>query len=694
MKRYCWTICIGLLLYACTSAQLIDRTVDNAFVITRMVAKYHVQPRDIDRNFSADLFNSLINILDDGKIYFDSEDINRLSSWKYGLDEQLLKRKGEFLKALVLIYRERIDQTDSLIERICKNAFNFNLNETYTVKEDSSFSTTLSDRRTKLYKLLKRAALEELLPYYESKAGKTISNNRADSLEKMARMKALHGFKREIQKILQYPGGTEGFVCNAYCTAVATCFDPHTEFFSLQEEENFNGQLGDKPLQFGFSLVEGKDGVEIAKLKPGSPAYKCGQINVGDRILTLQWETEEPVDVSDASPEEINAILSSENQIKLNITVKKSDGTTRKIILQKEKAVLDDDLSKVKSFLLKGNKTIGFISLPAFYSEWESGKPDGNGCADDVGKEIIKLKKEGIDALILDLRYNGGGSVTEAVALAGIFIDAGPVALVKDRDQKVYTLKDVNRGTIYDGPLLIMVNGFSASASEMFAAALQDYNRALIVGSPTYGKATAQIVLPLDTLANPEENYRGGQKDAFLKITISKLFRINGSTAQEKGVIPDIQIHDLSEAEPEREKNAPFIIHGSSIEPNKYYQPYHPLAVGEVRAYANTFIDTNSYFVSLKEYINAIASAKGGKDYSLQLKNQLETSQQGEGGEAVTGDSGSLLAPYQVQWHAFENERMKTDENLRFDNNLWKEVLLRDPAIVLSYLIASRMVKN
>ena len=679
-------------------AQDLEKTADNAFIVTRMVDKFHVQPRTIDRRFSADLFGSLINTLDEEKIYFTREDVIHLENWKYGLDQQLLGKKTDFLKTLVSLYSQRVLGADSLIEAICKTPFNFNLPETYSFREDSSYATDMANRKIKLYKLLKRDVLETLIPYYAARAGKTIAPSRADSLEKSARIKVSRSYRRDIQKMREYPGGIAGFVGNAYCSSVAGCFDPHTEFFSGEEEENFKGALGDKPMQFGFSLTDGKDGVEIARLKPGSPAYKCGQMSVGDRVLTLQWESQDEVDVSDASKEEVNEILSAGNQGRLNITIRKSDGTTRKIILQKEKAVLDDDLGRVKSFLLKGSKTIGFISLPAFYSDWENGRPDGSGCADDVGSEIIKLKKEGIDGLILDLRYNGGGSVTEAIALAGIFIDAGPVAMAKDKDQKIYTLKDMNRGTIYDGPLLIMVNGLSASASEMFAAALQDYHRAVIVGSPTYGKATAQVVLPLDTTVDENNIRASARKDAFIKVTISELFRINGSTAQENGVIPDILLHDPSEAEPEREKTSAFVIHASAIDPNKYYQPYPPLPIADLRNFANSFTDTNRYFKIISGYIQDLGKSRVPKDYSLLFKNQLaEAGQEGAGAgeEDVPGPAGGgFTAPYQVQWHSFENERMKTDENLRFDNNLWKELLLKDPEIVLCYLVATRMCKT
>src|SRR6185295_15214954 len=201
--------------------------------------------------------------------------------------------------------------------------------------------------------------------------------------------------------------------------------------------------------------------------------------------------------------------------------IKKADGSERSVSLWKEKREEDDDDNKVKSFLLKGSKTIGFLSLPAFYEDWENEKGI-NGCANDVAKEILKLKKESIEGLILDLRYNGGGSMQEAVELAGIFVDAGPVGQYKTREAKVYTLKDVNRGTIYDGPLMVLVNGYSASASEMVAGTLQDYNRAVIVGSPTYGKATAQVVLPMDTTINPGDDNKNKKAASDLKVTVSQ----------------------------------------------------------------------------------------------------------------------------------------------------------------------------
>ena len=206
----------------------------------------------------------------------------------------------------------------------------------YTVAEDTSFSPDETQRKIKIYKLVKRNILETSVDIYDEDSAK--ENIKIDNLEPSARKKVCHAFKRDIQRIRQTNGGLPGFVCNAWCESVASCYDPHTEFFSPGKKEEFQGELGDKQLQFGFSLGEGKDATEITRLKPGSPAYKSGLIHEGDQILALQWEGNEEVDVSDGSTEEVNAFISGDHGKSLTLTLKKSDGTTRKVTLQREKS--------------------------------------------------------------------------------------------------------------------------------------------------------------------------------------------------------------------------------------------------------------------------------------------------------------------------------------------------------------------
>lgn len=548
-----------------SSAQLTRPTVDMAFTITRMAEIYHVQPRPVDKVFSKDLFSQMIHALDADKIYFCQEDIQKLETWQYRLDNQLLNKKEDFINLLVLLYTKKINQTDSIIERFSKTHFDLGKYESYKVSEDSIFSSTDAMREIKLYKLVKRNLLETIVDVYDEDSTK--KNIKPDSLEARARKKVCHTFQRDIQRIRQTIGGLPGFVSNAWCESVASCYDPHTEFFSPEKKEEFQGELGDKQLQFGFSVGQGKDATEITRLKPGSPAYESGMIHVGDRIMALQWEGNEEVDVSDGSADEVNAFISGDHGKTLTLTLKKSDGPTRKVTLHKGKSTLNNENSKVRSFILKGDHRIGVISLPAFYTDWNGQEGGNNGCADNVAREIIKLKKENIEGLILDLRFNGGGSMMEAIALAGIFIEGGPVGMTSDKEGKIYTMKDMNRGTPYHGPLVLLVNGYTASASEMLAGTLQDYHRALIVGSPSFGKATAQVVLPLDTVFDEKHMERMKTADYYLKITTDRLFRVNGTSAQQLGIIPDIYLPDLAEIQSEREKTLPFSLTNMSIDP-------------------------------------------------------------------------------------------------------------------------------
>ncbi len=514
----------------------------------------------------------------------------------------------------------------------------------------------------------------------------------SDSLEPGARRKVCHAFKRDIQRTRQTKGGLAGFICNAWCESVASCYDPHTEFFSPNKKEEFQGELGDKQLQFGFSLGEGKDAVEITRLKPGSPAYKSGLMHEGDEILALQWEGDAEVDVSDGSVDEVNAFIAGDHGKSLTLTLKKSDGSTLKVTLEREKSLLSDDNSKVRSFILKGDHRIGFISLPAFYTDWNGEEGGSNGCADDVAKEIIKLKKENIEGLILDLRYNGGGSMLEAIALAGIFIDSGPVGMTRDKEGKIYTMKDVNRGSVYEGPLILLINGFTASASEMLAGTLQDYHRALIVGSPSFGKATAQIVLPLDTLFDDKHMDRMKTADNFIKITIERLFRVDGTSAQQTGVIPDIFLEDFSETQSEREKSLPFSLVNISIDANKYYHPYPALPVDPLKSFSKAFTDTSRSFISFNKYLNTLIQAQIPRDQVLIFSEMMETRRQIDGSLAEGENSvTNTKPPYVIEWNQFEKARMQADEDLRNNNIMYTKVLNRDTGILLGYEIASRM---
>lgn len=675
-------------------AQDFSQPARDALMITRMAANFHVHPRPLDDTFSVDVFNQLISILDENKIYFTQSDLKNLEKYKTQLDDEIKLSKTDFLKIATNIFTKRLRESDSMISIIARKAFDFSMNEKVTRQEINSFPTDAKSTYTKLYKMMKTSALYRLLDderLIALDAGKR--KKYVDSIEPGIRQKVRARLQNAIQIILQNPGGPFQYVSDSYCKSIAVCYDPHTEYFPVREKENFESELGQRKMVFGFQLERKDDGtIQIENVVPGSPAYKSGQINKGDKILSIQWDNGAPINVGEADGQFLNQVLSLSNRGKATLQIKKLDGTIKSVTLWKEQANDDEEENKVRSFILKGNKSIGFISLPAFYQDWDNKTNGTNGCANDIGREILKLKKENIQGLILDLRYNGGGSVREAVELAGIFIDAGPVGQVKERDTKTFTLMDVNRGTMYDGPLVLLVNGYSASASELLAGTLQDYHRALIVGSPTYGKATAQVILPLDTAAIENVNMDNLPGRSFIKMTISQLFRVNGTTAQFTGVLPDILVPDLSELSTNREKDQSFAIKPSTVAPVRFR------ALAEINSsYLNSLaklqMDSSVYFIQLKKYIDLMKSDNTPNEISLRLTDAIADKQEPEQEIQTSGSEDSTKANFIIANNAFENQQILANERLKEMNNQWIKFLSNDAQLRVAFNIISSLIK-
>jgi carboxyl-terminal processing protease len=673
------------------NAQSLQKPVTDAYLVSRMVEKFHIQPRPLDDERSDAIFHELMSSLDEQRIFFTQDDMKKLLVYRLQLDDEIKGKKSNFLQLLVTTYKLRLQQADTMLDNICKTPFNFELKERYTVAEDTTYPKDIPAMHAKMYKMLKLSVLAGVLEYADVRnPNKLPTKKYVDSLEPSLRKKANITIKRSVKRILQSPQGLEFIIGNMYCQALASTYDPHTAYFSSDAKENFESHLGKKPLEYGVTFSKDEDGhAQIDYLKPGSSAYQSGRLNQGDKIQSIQWEKKEPIDVADADVKEIEQALAANGGSTVNITVKKADGTTRQVALHKErleKEEEEEEEDKVKSFILQGDRKVGYISLPAFYSDWE-GTQGINGCANDVAKEIIKLKKENIEGLMLDLRYNGGGSMQEAIELAGIFIDAGPVGLVKTKDPKAITLKDVVRGTIYDGPLLLLVNGFSASASEMVAGVMQDYNRALIVGSPTYGKATAQIVLPIDTTIDLE-NFNGKTvASSYIKLTTSKLFRINGTTAQAHGVKPDIILPDLTDAVPEREANEKYVLPASVIDANKYYKPLPPLPAAAAESVAKKEMASSPYFKYVQQYIEHAKAAGVKKDYSLYIEDAWLEKQKKEQQAESLKEPEAEKAIYTVVKPAAQKQREHDSEI----NAEWKEDLLNDAYVKVAFRLIAAM---
>jgi carboxyl-terminal processing protease len=502
--------------------------------------------------------------------------------------------------------------------------------------------------------------------------------------EPVAREKVRTSEQRNIKRILDHAGGYENYLASMLCDVIANLYDPHTEYMPLGEKQSFEADLGTEGFYFGLSVKENDKGeIEIVRLMPGSPAWNCGELNKGDILLKLAWEGKDSFDLRGASQEEVSELLDGPVNSRMLLTVRKANGVEKTTSLVKEKIRNEDNT--VRGFVLKSEKKIGYIYLPDFYTDLEGSTNASS--ANDVAKEIVKLKKENIDGLILDVRYNGGGSLREALDMAGIFIDEGPLCMIREKTGKVSSLKDLNRGTIYDGPLVLLINGQSASASELLGAVLQDYNRGLVVGSNTYGKGTAQVILPVDTTASKGT---GGEAYGFVKVTTSKFYRVNGNTTQHSGVKPDIVLPDIFDALDYRESNSSNALPADTVKKNAFYKPLSLLPVKELATNSKARTGAHKGFIEIEKYVRQLRGIRNQPTQPLSLKWDIYIAdiEKEETFEQSLHPFAQVTSNrYVVENNSFDSDKLKSDPFLAEVNAAWKKKLVKDIYIEEAFLI-------
>lgn len=598
-------------------ALLFSQTDLRAKTITlrRFLEQQHYKPLQWNDTTSAMLYNKWMEELDDEKMYFTQKEITVIESFKSKLDDELLGKGWSFFNQVVLTYKLRLQKTDSLVKALTAKPFDFTKPDNI-VLPFTGFSANETDFALRWQRYLKWRVLQQIAQKVSDSSGAhTKLPANFVQLEIEAREKIRQKELLYIKNSLSTPAEFIHDLGNQYLNCIAWCYDPHSNFMNHREKKEFDTEMSATEYSAGLDLEEDEKGDKtISYLQPGGSAWRSGQLHKGDVITTIKIEGKEKV-VSEISEEELTGYLNGNNEADVEVTVRTAAGETKTTTLHKEKVT--DDEGIVKSYVLHGKQNIGYINLPGFYSREDDTDNNNNlnydGCANDVSKEIVKLRKDTIAGLILDLRFNGGGSMWEAMQLAGIFIDIGPVASVKDKTAKIQFLKDPNRGTVYDGPLIILVNGASASASEFVSAVLQDYNRAVIVGGITYGKGTAQQVLPMDTVKIDDSK----KYEDFVKVTLSKFYRVNGSTTQWKGVVPDIVLPDLYALDDYKEKSNASALLPDNSKPGTY-QPLPALPVAVLAAKSKQRTDANDYFKGISKFTNWMAQVKKERNISLQ----------------------------------------------------------------------------
>lgn len=560
-----------------------DNTCEILNKINATIQAEHLRPKPVDDSLSVFVFDNLINELDPSRnIFFKSEYDEMAAKYRLNLDNLILENDCNFLADITSKYISGLERTKNILEKIQAAPFDYSKKDTIRFyKKSFPFYLKNEDLEKVWRKKIRYQILDDMA---ETSDNLDSIKTNFKSIEAKSRKLILSNEICRINTLLETKTNQNENLYNFFCTY----FDPHTAYFSDDSKSSFVASLSKEHLSLGMTVnLNEKNEIIVQELDPNGPAYQTGQIKKGDQIVSVSNQ-KETLQVSCASLESISTMILSEANKSLTITLKRNSGKSFEVYIEKQ--VMKDEENSVFSFIIGKDSKIGYIKIPSFYADL-----DGNsrkGCADDVAREIIKLERDNIKGLVIDLIDNGGGSMEEAIKLAGMFVDYGPLSIVIDHTKEKSIINDPFKGVIYKGPIVILVNSNTASASEFFSSIMQDYNRALLLGSSTLGKATMQTILSLDETKNTD----------FLKITINKFYRVTGKSHQYIGVTPDVVLPEFYEDVYQKESDFPTAIKNDSITSTLKYRPYVKRAlIDKLAQNSKTRLADNFYFNDIKK---------------------------------------------------------------------------------------------
>ena len=510
-------------------------------VITYVLEQGHYNPIDLDDDFSEELFSDYVELIDPVKRYFYESDYKDFEKYKYNLDDQLKGLDITFFNVTHQRMLQRIGEAQEIYKDILSAPFDYTIDESFDTDADNNpYVKTRKQMRERWRKQLKFSTLSNYDDIKEQEE-QTLKNDKyyiektSEEIEKEAREATLKSLNIYFNDNVEDLKREDWFA--QYVNTIVDEFDPHTYYLAPKSKESFDQRMSGKLEGIGARLQKRMDYIKIVELISGGPAWRSQKLEVEDIILKVKQEFEAfPVDIVGMRISDAIKYIKGPKGTKVTLTIKKVDGTIKDVEIVRDVVELGETYAK-SSIVEKNNKKYGVINLPAFYVDFKDYK--NLNAAADVKKELERLKQEGMDGLVLDLRNNGGGSLPTVVEMAGLFIKDGPVVQVRSASSSKEVLKDTDKSITWGGPLVILVNELSASASEIMAAAMQDYKRAVIIGSKqTYGKGTVQNVYNLNNLVR---NNSKGDLGA-LAFTTQKYYRINGGSVQLEGVKSDINI--------------------------------------------------------------------------------------------------------------------------------------------------------
>ena len=660
-------------------------------IISYVIERGHFDPKNIDNEFSENMFKEFIENMDGQHRFFLSSDIGNFKKYKYDLDDQIINSKTTFFD---LVYNKLIQRQEivkNFYEEILNKPFSFNEDEIISLDyKNAPYPTTLNDLKFLWRKRLKLSTLS----IYVDKKEDQINQKKIDSshailddyiLEKQSREITLSNMKNFFDSVDEL---NRNDYFNIYINSLVKQFDPHSFYFSPNEKETFDTSISGKFEGIGARLGKKNQQITILEVISGGPVWKGNLLEPGDVILKVSDSSGDPVEVTGMRLDDVVKLIKGPKGTNVILNVKRVDGTVNDVNIVRDIVELEESYAKA-SIIKKNEINYGLIYLPKFYVDFKS--YNERNAANDVKKLIIQLKKEKINGLVLDLRDNGGGSLQTVVDITGYFIKTGPVVQVKSTGGKKQVLRDRDPSVIWNGPLVVLVNELSASASEILAAALQDYNRAIVIGSKqTFGKGTVQNVVDLNKIIAGNSYGNLGA----LKLTTDKFYRINGGSTQLEGVKSDIIFPNrysfIEIGEKDQENPLPWDFIGSAqFSPSDTKNNFE-----YVQNESNKRIVSNTYLNLLKE------EAKWVKEQQDQYKYSLNYSEFVRNRDSIVKISkkfdkiGNYRSDLTIDW--IEEDRLEIDVNNSFKEKRarWKETLIKDIQLNEAINILSDIVQK
>lgn len=656
----------------------------------------HYSPKAIDDKFSQEVLKNYEETLDPDKIVFLEGDIKEFQKkFANRIDDEIHGAPIQSFFAVSDTYLKRMDELEGIYRKALAEPMDFNSKE--YLQMDADKRSYPADAKARFDYARKRMKYQVLVRYVDKIAERDTSK----ALPYKADSTIVREIKENIQKLWDRyftqakSHNTSDAMFSVFVNAITGTMDPHTSYMDPIDKRTFDESLSGAFYGIGAQLREVDGQIKIFSLVTGTPAWKSGELQQDDIILKVGQADQPPVDVTSYALEDaVKLIRGSQRGSEVRLTIKKTDGTVKVVSLLRDKIDLSDTYAK--SAIIEGEHKIGYIRLPEFYADFND-PSGGRRSAVDVAIEVQKLKKADVDGIVIDLRSNGGGSLQDVIDMVGLFVKSGPVVQVKGRNGKASVENSPEKEPLYTGPLAVMVDEQSASASEIFAAAIQDYHRGIIIGSSsTYGKGTVQRSVPLDPQSENFLFSRPAEGLGNLKLTFKKFYRIDGGTTQLRGVIPDIIIPDRLEKLKFREKDNPDALGWDTIEKAKYTLWNPGYGYGNIVREASLQIKENKNFEGIQNVVTELDNFQS-KPMPLQLKEFKEFQNEIKGLSKKLEDYSKTSRVLEVQPLSADLQKDDSDSTQlksqeQFTRGISRDIYIGETVSVMNQLIGQRQV--